>query len=411
MKCVICGKEMPENAKACPRCGTIVSAAGFPAQPTPQAEPQNQSAGQPAPEQHLQYPQAVPGSYPVGRPKKKTGLIVGVVALAAALVVVLGVLARNLLNNPLRRFDNALEQGDYLAAAELVDEIQDGISRNDAVQRLTDVAQTAYDDFNEGMISFDEAREIVENISYGLSTDGLVYLDQELSLLKGSKDAFEAGEAAEAAGEYLEAMTWYEQVIEEDANYPDAEERWNQAAAAYEAEVLAEAEAQADAGEYKQAVSLLEEGLDDLPDSEQIENRLEEYQELLENSGHSGSGSRITASGRYATIQDFLESDVMQNQLQKLQNTLEESGLNLQITAEGNKLVYTYVFDSLGELGDAGIDLMAGLLEDAMEEQRGTFEQLANSLKLAVDMDDPVVEVRYLAPDGTVIYSAEFNGD
>lgn len=411
MKCVICGKEMPENAKACPRCGTIVSAAGFPAQPTPQAEPQNQSAGQPTPEQQPQYPQAVPGSYPVGGPKKKTGLIVGVVALAAALVVVLGVLARNLLNNPLRRFDNALEQGDYLAAAELVDEILDEISRDDAVQRLTDVAQTAYDDFNEGMISFDEAREIVENISYGLSTDGLVYLDQELSLLKGSKDAFEAGEAAEAAGEYLEAMTWYEQVIEEDANYPDAEERWNQAAAAYEAEVLAEAEAQADAGEYGQAVSLLEGALDDLPDSEQIENRLEEYQELLENSGNSGSGSGITASGRYATIQDFLESDVMQNQLQKLQNTLEESGLNLQITAEGNKLVYTYVFDSLGELGDAGIDLMAGLLEDAMEEQRGTFEQLANSLKLAVDMDDPVVEVRYLAPDGTVIYSAEFNAD
>ena len=68
-----------------------------------------------------------------------------------------------------------------------------------------------------------------------------------------------------------------------------------------------------------------------------------------------------------------------------------------------HELVYTYTYDE-----GIATDGLASALSSAMETQASTFESLASSLKLAVDVENPVVAVRYLAHDGTEIYSNEY---
>ena len=101
-------------------------------------------------------------------------------------------------------------------------------------------------------------------------------------------------------------------------------------------------------------------------------------------------------------MQEYVRSAEMQAQVASLQQTMEEQGLNMTITGEGNKLIYTYTYPS--EVPD----VMGDALESALQAQSSTFESIAETLKQAVDVDNPVVVVRYLSSDGTEICSMEF---
>lgn len=107
-------------------------------------------------------------------------------------------------------------------------------------------------------------------------------------------------------------------------------------------------------------------------------------------------------SGKYATMQEYVRSAEMQEHVASLQQTMEKQGLSMTITGEGNKLIYTYTY--LSEVSD----LIGDALEAALQEQSSTFESVAETLKQAVDVDNPVVVVRYLSSDGTEICSMEF---
>lgn len=107
-------------------------------------------------------------------------------------------------------------------------------------------------------------------------------------------------------------------------------------------------------------------------------------------------------SGKYATMEEYVQSAEMQSQIASLQQTMEEQGLSMTITGEENKLIYTYTY--LSEVSD----LVGDALESALQQQSSTFESVAETLKQAVDVDNPVVVVRYLSSDGTEICSMEF---
>lgn len=119
----------------------------------------------------------------------------------------------------------------------------------------------------------------------------------------------------------------------------------------------------------------------------------------------SAAAGGLNASGKYATVEDFVNSDIMQSQLESMKKTLEGSGASLDITGEGNKLIYTFVYD----MGDMDTDAMKEALQPAMDGMASQFETVASSLKAAVDVDAPVVEVICKAADGTELFSNEYN--
>lgn len=136
----------------------------------------------------------------------------------------------------------------------------------------------------------------------------------------------------------------------------------------------------------------------------------------VESSEASGSISGMVSSaaegaavtGKFASVEEFVNSDLVQSQMETMKSSVEDSGMNIDVTGEGDKLIYTFTYGDLGELDDDTKSTMASALESALETQASTFESVASSLKAAVEAENPVVVVRYMTNDGEELYSQEF---
>lgn len=137
----------------------------------------------------------------------------------------------------------------------------------------------------------------------------------------------------------------------------------------------------------------------------QVDNSKEETED--ESTAEEASEEEGTPIGKYASIKEYVESDAVQSQLEAMLSSMDTSTMKMDVYGEDNKLVYsyTYLMDLTG-MGDIGATLDA-----ALEQQASTFQSVASSLKLAVDVDNPVVVVKYLDKDGNEITSKEFTAN
>ena len=109
------------------------------------------------------------------------------------------------------------------------------------------------------------------------------------------------------------------------------------------------------------------------------------------------------SNGKYATMEDYVKSDAVQQQIASLEDTMANMGLELSVTGEGNKLIYTYTSNDITKS-----DALVSTLESSLEAQKETFTSTANTLKSVVNVDNPCVVVTYLDKTGEEIYSREF---
>lgn len=109
-------------------------------------------------------------------------------------------------------------------------------------------------------------------------------------------------------------------------------------------------------------------------------------------------------NGQFASVEDYLANEQVQEQLQPSIDSVKNMGMDLEITGEGNKLIYTYTFTT--QLDEDGV---AEQLKTGLDAQASTFEGVASNLKDIVNVDNPVVVVTYLNKDGTVLHSQEFS--
>ena len=77
--------------------------------------------------------------------------------------------------------------------------------------------------------------------------------------------------------------------------------------------------------------------------------------------------------------------------------------MSMEVLGEDNKLIYRYTMD-----GIVKTDALTEQLQSAMDGQADTFKNVASSLKLAVEVENPVVVVEYIDMNGEVILSAEY---
>ncbi len=112
----------------------------------------------------------------------------------------------------------------------------------------------------------------------------------------------------------------------------------------------------------------------------------------------------LAACGSKMTVEDYVKSDAVQSQMDTLKGSLGE-GMDIDVSAEGNKLVYTFTF---GNLDGVDTETLSATLESGLEQQKSTFETVASQLKEAVKADDVSVLVEYVTGDGTALASKEF---
>jgi len=317
MFCSQCGKKI-DDASVCPYCGYAEPSMDvqpmMPEQPVPeQSIPVQFMPGQPAPEQPVpmpyppqypqypqdqQYPQPgmtppmpeepiAPMNYDMSapapvQPKKRTGMIIGIIAAAVVVLAGIGVLVF-FLTAPMRGYDRAMklkESGSYQEAIEIFTELGD---YEDSADQITDCEYlTAVKLMNDG--DYDKAIEAFTALKgYKDSGDQITecrYLSakklmdaaeydqaiEALTALKDYKDCpdlihecnYQKAEAYVAEGKHSEALELYTALEE----YKDSADKVN--LCNYEI-----AKKDYDAGEFEKAAAAFE-ALGDYKDSKEM---------------------------------------------------------------------------------------------------------------------------------------------
>lgn len=117
----------------------------------------------------------------------------------------------------------------------------------------------------------------------------------------------------------------------------------------------------------------------------------------------------LNENGKFNTLDDFINSSIMQDQLEEQVASLEESGISCEITADGEKLVYSYTLTDDSVTSSLDMAALKESLDSSLESQADVFTNVAASLPDAVEgMENPAVVVRYLDSTGAEITSREF---
>ena len=117
------------------------------------------------------------------------------------------------------------------------------------------------------------------------------------------------------------------------------------------------------------------------------------------------TGGTPNADGKYTTVEDMVNSDAMQSQMESMKEQFGDIGAALDITGEGNKLIYTFTYD---DLGDQDAESISDLLEATMEQMASVFEGIATGLSEQVVAGDVSVVVTYKTSDGVELFSQEY---
>lgn len=111
-----------------------------------------------------------------------------------------------------------------------------------------------------------------------------------------------------------------------------------------------------------------------------------------------------TVTGKFASIQDFIDSSIFKDQLESQIAENSDSQVSITFTAEENKLICNYTIND----PDIAAVIDKASLESTLESQASSFESVAEILPEAIDVENPIMVVRYLDTDGNELVSKEF---
>lgn len=110
------------------------------------------------------------------------------------------------------------------------------------------------------------------------------------------------------------------------------------------------------------------------------------------------------SSGKmYSSISDYLNDATVKEALSTMEKSVSGSGMNIKVTSEDDKLIYTFTYEKLEKT-----DEMAKQLEEGIKAQDATFQSTANQVKQYVDVDSATVVIKYVDSKGEEIYSKEY---
>lgn len=119
-----------------------------------------------------------------------------------------------------------------------------------------------------------------------------------------------------------------------------------------------------------------------------------------------GQDTADLPSGKFATIEEMINSDLMKDTLESQLSSLEGSGISASLAADGNKLIYNFTIED----PNLAAAMDTATLESSLDSQASTFGSVASSLSAAVEVENPVIVVRYLDSNGNELASREFTG-
>lgn len=339
MRCNYCGAEINKEMKYCPVCGKELGKAAGSA---------DHGAGtifQPSDyntDQHVEdtdiviEPADEPGKKKEKKPKKgKKMKRILIMILVAVLVIVIGGGAF-FFTSSAKEVVNNIKKGNITTAQQAYD---NGVDGKFIEERLFKVlaekeCNTALEQFQKGKKEYEEANAIFEAYK-ALGADEIeIFLTEKaevLNKLNASMEAYAKAEKLYTDGKYAEAMENYSQVIEDDTNYEDAQEKLSDCVEKYTKDILEGMKQVETIEEYEEAIETLTIALQIVEDNEDLSNRLaeleEEYAALLKSEALS-NGTQYIKDGKFQELFELLEKACEKNsgdkELTNLQKTAED---------------------------------------------------------------------------------------
>lgn len=311
--CHKCGKELADEVKFCTGCGTkcprkVTETVQPPVTPEPVPQPipvpQPEPAPMPQPES-IPVPQPEPVAQPIPEPvfqpeaapqpmeapvavaepeqpkKGKGKLILFISAGVLTVAMVAGGIFLGYYFGAQQKVLRAWDEGNYKQALSIVKENRDLRSDEEFVEVMLQRLDTLKADYTNGSVDFESAQkalEILEDMRLKDVEGELLDASEYIYQIEGSRAVFAQAEGAFEEEEYLYAAELYQQVVENDPNYDDAQERITLCKDSYRQKMLDIAQSYLDDNCYTDAIAVLEEALWSLPEDEELTARLEQYQ-------------------------------------------------------------------------------------------------------------------------------------
>ena len=191
-------------------------------------------------------------------------------------------------------------KGDEQAEGKIADELESQLE-----QLKTDYVNNTFD-YETAMSQLNE----IGSVGAALSN----YLDVRtfLSDLHSSRTAYEQAESFLANGDYVEAIRYYEQVKDIDANYNDAQEKLSASKESYKQKIVSQAEEYIASGKYAEAVEILNSSLDILDQDSELQTLIITYKKeslSLSLQAYEESGDYAGAIAFGKTVQAEIDAD------------------------------------------------------------------------------------------------------
>ena len=118
--------------------------------------------------------------------------------------------------------------------------------------------------------------------------------------------------------------------------------------------------------------------------------------------------SETSTAKTYSSIEEYLKNPLTQVTVSTIKNAVDET-TTINVKAEDNKLVFEYTYADIYE--KSALSGMAYQLKTSYERNASVYTSLASSIEKEVDVENPLVVIRYLNGDKTVIYEGKFAPD
>ena len=109
----------------------------------------------------------------------------------------------------------------------------------------------------------------------------------------------------------------------------------------------------------------------------------------------------LTACGsskEFKDIQEYL--DAQKDQIDAAIKQQEGLGMTMEVKADGDTLVYRYVYADEMPINDE----TTAYFDQKLEETKEQFTEVIDEMKELIDVENPKVKLLYENPDGSVVY-------
>ncbi len=199
-----------------------------------------------------------------------------------SLAIIIGVLA---INNPAYTVLRYLEDGYFYSAENTFEYDMNGRANKKLIEGLDERLDEIWENYqNNNYTSYDDIEEELETIENMGITEISEKLDStiaQVEALHDSREAFEDGQWEEDYDDYMEAITYYSQVISTDSNYEAAQERIKALTPLYREEIFEEIDEYLEYGYYTSAFEVIAAAKKALPKDAEITKKLTECENVI----------------------------------------------------------------------------------------------------------------------------------